>query len=149
VTCDGEGHDDLLRRARSLGEARIFAVEDCRHVSGRLECHLLGHGERVVRVPPKMLAGARSSARTYGKPGPSMRSARHGSHYVSRPAVGHRSVAPSMTCASSPTTATISLTSGERCGARGREYRSAAAARSSRSECFSRAVRTSSHGASR
>jgi transposase len=70
VTCDGRGHDELLVWARSLGEQRHFAVEDCRHVSGRLERHLLGHGERVVRVPPKLMAKARSAARTYGKSDP-------------------------------------------------------------------------------
>jgi len=70
VTCDGRGHDELLAWARDLGQERYFAVEDCRHVSGRLERHLLGHGERVVRVPPKMMAKARSAARTYGKSDP-------------------------------------------------------------------------------
>lgn len=55
---------------RALGPDRFFAIEDCRHVSGRLERDLLGRGERVVRVPPKMMAGARSSARTYGKSDP-------------------------------------------------------------------------------
>lgn len=70
VTGDGTGHDGLLVWARGLGSERYFAIEDCRHVSGRLERHLLGHGERVVRVPPKMMAGARSSARTYGKSDP-------------------------------------------------------------------------------
>lgn len=67
VTCDGEGHDELLAWARGLGQERTFAVEDCRHVSGRLERYLLPRSERVVRVPPKMMAGARASARTYGK----------------------------------------------------------------------------------
>ena len=44
-----------------------FAVEDCRHLTGRLERALLTAGARVVRVPPKLMAGARSSARTRGK----------------------------------------------------------------------------------
>ena len=70
VRCDERGHDALLAWARSLGPDRYFAIEDCRHVSGRLERHLLSRGERVVRVPPKMMAGARSSARTYGKSDP-------------------------------------------------------------------------------
>ncbi len=70
VSGDGSGHDGLLAWARGLGPDRYFAIEDCRHVSGRLERHLLGNGERVVRVPPKMMAGARSSARTYGKSDP-------------------------------------------------------------------------------
>jgi transposase len=59
--------DDLLRWARGLGGERVWAIEDCRHVSGALERFLLARGERVVRVPPKLIAGARSSARERGK----------------------------------------------------------------------------------
>lgn len=70
VTCDDRGHDDLLAWARGFGPERFFAIEDCRHVSGRLERYLLAHGERVVRVPPKLMAKARSAARTYGKSDP-------------------------------------------------------------------------------
>ena len=70
VSGDASGHDELLCWARHLSPDRYFAIEDCRHVSGRLERHLLPHGERVVRVPPKMMAGARLSARTYGKSDP-------------------------------------------------------------------------------
>ena len=70
VMCSDLGHDELLVWVQSLGPDRYFAIEDCRHVSGRLERHLLGHGERVVRVPPKMMAKARSAARTYGKSDP-------------------------------------------------------------------------------
>jgi transposase len=70
VSCDRIGHDALLSWARGLSARRSFAVEDCRHVSGRLERRLLSHGEHVVRVPPKMMAGARSAARTYGKSDP-------------------------------------------------------------------------------
>jgi transposase len=47
-----------------------FAVEDCRHVSGRLERALLAAGQQVVRVPPKLMTGARASARTRGKSDP-------------------------------------------------------------------------------
>ena len=70
VACTDTGHDELLAWARRLDPARVFAIEDCRHVSGRLERHLIPAGERVVRVPPKMMAGARDSARTYGKSDP-------------------------------------------------------------------------------
>jgi transposase len=70
VTCDDRGHDELLAWARALPGDHYFAIEDCRHVSGRLERHLLPRGERVVRVPPKMMAGARHSARSYGKSDP-------------------------------------------------------------------------------
>jgi transposase len=59
--------DDLLRWGRGLGEQRVWAIEDCRHVSGALERFLLARGERVVRVAPKLMAGARRSARERGK----------------------------------------------------------------------------------
>jgi len=49
---------------------RRWAIEDCRHLSRRLERDLLAAGERVVRVPPKLMAIARRSARTPGKSDP-------------------------------------------------------------------------------
>src|SRR5215212_10269859 len=58
---------ELLRWARGIGNERVWALEDCRHVSGSLERFLLTRGERVVRVPPKLMAGARDSAREQGK----------------------------------------------------------------------------------
>lgn len=61
----------LIARARdAFGEDRVWAVEDCRHVSGRLERALLDAGERCYRVPPKLMAGARRAARTRGKSDP-------------------------------------------------------------------------------
>jgi transposase len=65
-----EGHGQLVGWARGLDADRVWAVEDCRHVSGRLERFLLGRGERVVRVAPKLMAGARKSAREPGKSDP-------------------------------------------------------------------------------
>jgi transposase len=59
--------DDLLLWARGLDGERVWAIEDCRHVSGALERFLLVRGERVVRVPPKLTAGARNQARERGK----------------------------------------------------------------------------------
>ena len=59
--------DDLLLWARGLDAERVWAIEDCRHVSGALERFLLRRGERVVRVAPKLMAGARRSARERGK----------------------------------------------------------------------------------
>ncbi len=53
------GHAQLLAWARGLEAERLFALEDCRHVSVSLERFLLASGERVVRVPPKLMAGAR------------------------------------------------------------------------------------------
>ena len=61
------GHERLLDWARALHGERRFALEDCRHVSGSLERLLLARGETVVRVPPKLMAGTRRSARERGK----------------------------------------------------------------------------------
>jgi len=58
---------ELLAWARRYGRHRLWAVEDCRHLSRRLERDLLGAGERIVRVPPKRMAHTRDGARSYGK----------------------------------------------------------------------------------
>lgn len=63
-TCD---HLELFAWAAGHGSDRLWAVEDCRHLSRRLERDLLGVGERIVRVPPKLMAHARDGARSYGK----------------------------------------------------------------------------------
>jgi transposase len=60
----------LLGWAAPFGAEREWAVEDCRHLSRRLERDLLGAGERIKRVPPKLMAQARKTARTYGKSDP-------------------------------------------------------------------------------
>jgi transposase len=65
-----EANLDLLRWADGFGPDRRFAVEDCRHLSRRLEADLLAAGEELVRVPPKLMAHARDAARTYGKSDP-------------------------------------------------------------------------------
>ncbi|HEX5585028.1 IS110 family transposase [Gaiella sp.] len=49
---------------------RRWAVEDCRHLSRRLERDLLSGGERIVRVPPKLMAEARRGGRSFGKSDP-------------------------------------------------------------------------------
>src|SRR6476659_1886921 len=59
--------DDLLVWARGLDAERVWAIEDCRHVSGALERFLLRRGEQVVRVAPRLAAGARNTARQRGK----------------------------------------------------------------------------------
>jgi transposase len=60
----------LWRWAQREHGAAVFAVEDCRHLTTRLERALLAAGARVLRVPPKLMAGARRSARTRGKSDP-------------------------------------------------------------------------------
>jgi transposase len=64
------GYEQLVAWARGLDEDRVFAVEDCRHVSGGLERHLIARGERTVRVAPKLMATHRRSDRTFGKSDP-------------------------------------------------------------------------------
>jgi len=63
------GHLTLLRWARGMGERR-WALEDCRHLSRRLERDLLTAGESVVRVSPRLMAGSRRSSREPGKSDP-------------------------------------------------------------------------------
>jgi transposase len=70
VQATGAGHERLLGWARGLDRERVWAVEDCRHVSGKLERFLLARGERVVRVPPKLMAGRRRGVRERGKSDP-------------------------------------------------------------------------------
>jgi transposase len=69
VNATPDGHLELLDWARTFGEHR-WALEDCRHLSRRLEADLVRAGESVVRVPPKLMAGARRSAREPGKSDP-------------------------------------------------------------------------------
>ena len=57
----------ILAWARSLGEERLWAVEDCRHVSRGLEQLLLEGGEQLVRVPPRLTAPERRRGRSRGK----------------------------------------------------------------------------------
>jgi transposase len=70
VTATSAGHEQLLAWARGLGAKRVWAIEDCRHVSGKLERFLLARGERVVRVPPHLMAGRRRGLREAGKSDP-------------------------------------------------------------------------------
>src|SRR4051812_44447842 len=62
-------HLELVAWAARFGERR-WAVEDCRHLSRRLERDLLAAGERIVRVPPKLMANARTAAHSFGKSDP-------------------------------------------------------------------------------
>jgi transposase len=53
--------------ARGLGAERVWALEDCRHVSGAFERFLLVSGERVVRVATRLMASERRAGRDRGK----------------------------------------------------------------------------------
>ena len=61
------GFAAALGWARGLGAERVWALEDCRQVSGAFERFLLVHGERVVRVATRLMAGARRGGRERGK----------------------------------------------------------------------------------
>lgn len=69
VPATEDGHLQLRRWASQWSDRR-WAVEDCRHLSRRLEAHLVRAGEAVTRVPPKLMAGARRSTREPGKSDP-------------------------------------------------------------------------------
>ena len=53
VPAGAKGSAALLRWARGLGDGQVWALEDCRHVSGSLERFLIERGERVLRVHSK------------------------------------------------------------------------------------------------
>jgi transposase len=74
LATNSRDHLDLVAWADRLDPEhvaeQIWAVEDCRHLSRRLERDLLHARRRVVRVHPKLMAHMRDSARTYGKSDP-------------------------------------------------------------------------------
>jgi transposase len=60
--------DGVVEWVRSFADAdRLWALEDCRHVTRGLEQALLAAGERLVRVPPRLTAPQRRRNRTRGK----------------------------------------------------------------------------------
>ena len=63
------GHLELRRWAAQWPD-RTWGLEDCRHLSRRLDAELVRAGESVVRVSPKLMAGARRSGREPGKSDP-------------------------------------------------------------------------------
>src|SRR4051794_897269 len=67
VQVGAKGFAALLVWARAFGAERVWALEDCRHVSGAFERFLIGRGERVLRVPTKLMADVRRGARKRGK----------------------------------------------------------------------------------
>lgn len=67
IKAEDAGHLAALRWARELDDDRVWAIEDCRHVSRRLEQALIAAGERVVRVPPHRMGASRRGERQPGK----------------------------------------------------------------------------------
>jgi len=69
VEATTDGHLRALEWA-ARWPSRKWAVEDCRHLTRTLESDMLRAGEQLVRVPTKMMSGARRSAREAGKSDP-------------------------------------------------------------------------------
>ena len=67
VQVGAKGFAALLVWARGLEGERVWAIEDCRHVSGSFERFLIGRGERVLRVTTKLMAASRRNVRDRGK----------------------------------------------------------------------------------
>jgi transposase len=67
VPARASGFARLLEWARGLGSDCVWAIEDCRHVSGPLERFLIARGERVVRVAPHLGVRERRAVRERGK----------------------------------------------------------------------------------
>ncbi|HEY3943840.1 MAG TPA: IS110 family transposase [Solirubrobacteraceae bacterium] len=70
IPASDAGSLEALRFAAELDEERVWAIEDCRHVSARLERALLAAGERVIRVPAGMTGQTRKVSREAGKSDP-------------------------------------------------------------------------------
>ena len=67
IKAEEQGHLAAVRWARGLDDERVWAIEDCRHVSRRFEQALLAAGERVVRVAPHRMGASRRGEREPGK----------------------------------------------------------------------------------
>ena len=69
VAATPDGHLEAVVWARRWPE-HVFALEDCRHLTRRFERDLLVAGEAAVRVPTRLMAGARDGGRERGKSDP-------------------------------------------------------------------------------
>src|SRR5512142_2117232 len=67
IKAEDAGHLAAVRWARELDGERVWAIEDCRSCSRRLEQALLAAGERVVRVAPQRMGASRRGEREPGK----------------------------------------------------------------------------------
>src|SRR4051794_37824841 len=67
VQVGAQGFAALVLWARKLGGERVWALEDCRHVSGSFERFLIGRGERVLRVTSRLMAASGRNVRDRGK----------------------------------------------------------------------------------
>ena len=67
IRAEDAGHRGALRWARELDGERVWAIEEGRHVSRRLEQAPIAAGERVIRVPPHLVGASRRGQREPGK----------------------------------------------------------------------------------
>jgi transposase len=58
---------ELIAWSRRVGRRRLWALEDCRHVTRGLERTLQRQRQRLVRVPPRLTAPERRRGRVRGK----------------------------------------------------------------------------------
>src|SRR5690348_9447422 len=70
IPASDAGSLEALRFAAGLDGERVWAIEDCRHVSARLEGALIAAGERVIRVPAAMTGQVRRVSRQAGNSDP-------------------------------------------------------------------------------
>jgi transposase len=67
IKAEDAGHLAAVCWARALDGERVWAIEDCRSCSRRLEQALLAAGERVVRVPPQRMGASRKGGARAGQ----------------------------------------------------------------------------------
>lgn len=70
VSTSVAGQLKAMRWAEQFGPDREWALEDCRHLTRRLETDLLRAGETVVRVSPRLMGQTRRGSRKPGKSDP-------------------------------------------------------------------------------
>ncbi|OJV81703.1 MAG: hypothetical protein BGO37_07825 [Cellulomonas sp. 73-92] len=69
VEARAAGHRQILTWLEQFEDVTV-AVEDCRHLTRRLEADLPAGGHKVVRVHTRLMAGMRRSGRERGKSDP-------------------------------------------------------------------------------
>lgn len=71
IATTSEAHALAVQWARiAFGDDLVWAVEDCRMLTARLERDLLAVGQQVIRVPPHLMSRSRASSRERGKSDP-------------------------------------------------------------------------------
>src|SRR5581483_5278152 len=59
--------EELVAWSKRVGRRRLWALEDCRHVTRGPERRLVRERQRLVRVPPRLTAPERRRGRVRGK----------------------------------------------------------------------------------